>query len=114
MAGSSTAANPASLSEWYEDCMQAFREFLLALGETNCRAIRLEQVHLPEILEEYGRAKIWGDQIKADLPARARGSLDDALRHDDDLKQLVQGVFARLRALLGQGGFHARRPRTFI
>ncbi|KAF2798222.1 hypothetical protein K505DRAFT_357751, partial [Melanomma pulvis-pyrius CBS 109.77] len=66
----------------------------------NCCTIRLEQVHLPELLEEYGRTMIWGDQTKADLPAGARGSLDDTLRHDDELKHLVQAILMRLRALL--------------
>lgn len=103
MASSSTPADPASLSELFGTCMDAFRKLLLALGEEDCRVVRLEQVHLPAILEEYGRAKIWGDQTKADLPARTRGSLDDTLRHDDDLKQLVRGVFMRLSALLVQG-----------
>lgn len=111
MAGSSTTANPASLSEWFGNCMQAFREFLLALGEANCRTIVLKQVDLSEILEEYGRAKIWGEQTKADLPARARGSLDDVLRHDEDLKKLVQGIFMRLGALLRQGKFHSSQAR---
>ena len=83
--------------------MQAFREFLLALGEGDCRVIHLEQVHLPDILEEYGRARIWGDQTRAELPARARGSLDDTLRHDDELQQLVRGIFMRLEATLGEG-----------
>lgn len=105
MATSSTPANPASLAELYRECIQAFRAFLLAVGEEDCRVIHLEQIHLPEILEEYGRAKIWGDQTKADLPERARGSLDDTLRHDSDLKQLVEGIFMRLRGLLRQGRF---------
>ena len=103
MASSFAPADPASLSELYGICMEAFKKLLLTLSEENCRVVHLEQVYVPAILDEYGRAKIWGDQSKADLPARARGSLDDTLRHDDDLKKLVRGVFLRLRALLIQG-----------
>ncbi|KAH0560048.1 hypothetical protein GP486_003435, partial [Trichoglossum hirsutum] len=103
MAGPSTFASAPTLSELYGECMQLFGGFLLALGEEDCRVICLEQVHLSEILEEYGRIKIWGDQTKADLPEKARGSLGDALRHDDELKHLVQAILTRLRALLGQG-----------
>ena len=103
MASSSASAAPAPLSELYGTCMDAFKNLLLSLGKKDCRVVRLEQVHLPAILEEYGRAKIWGEQSKVDLPARERGSLDDTLRHDDDLKQLVRGLLMRLRALLLQG-----------
>lgn len=103
MTGLSTKANAPSISELYGECIQSFGRFLLALSEEDCCVIRLEQVRLPEILDEYGRTKIWGDQTKADLPARARGSLDDTLRHDDELKHLVQAILMRLRALLGQG-----------
>ncbi|KAI2618440.1 hypothetical protein GGR54DRAFT_605477 [Hypoxylon sp. NC1633] len=91
-----------SLSNLYAKCIDSFGRFVLALTEDNCRVIRLEQVHLPEILEEYGRTKIWGDQTKAVLPARARGSLDDILRQDDELRRLVQGILQRLTALLSQ------------
>lgn len=103
MEGLSTYTNTPSLSESYGECIQSFRSLLLALSEKDSYVIRLKQVRLPEILEEYGRTKIWGDQTKADLPARARGSLDDTLRHDDELRHLVQAILVRLRALLGQG-----------
>ncbi|EAW17234.1 C2H2 type zinc finger domain protein [Aspergillus fischeri NRRL 181] len=106
MMGDSTRLSGPSLSESYLECIQLFGSFLLALSEEDCRAIRLEQVHLSDILEEYGRAKIWGDQVNAQLPARARGSLDDTLRHDNELKGLVQAILMRLRALLGQGKSH--------
>ncbi|OQE89740.1 hypothetical protein PENNAL_c0013G04005 [Penicillium nalgiovense] len=84
--GLSTRPCDPSFSELYLECIQSFGRFLLALSEEDCRVIHLEQVNLSEILEEYGRTKIWGDQAKADLPARARGSLDDTLRHNDELK----------------------------
>ena len=76
---------------------------MLALGHEDCRVVRLEQVSFTALLEEYGRAKIWGDQTKADLPPRARGSLDDTLRHDGELEGVVHGILQRLKALLGEG-----------
>jgi hypothetical protein len=103
-----------SLSESYLDCIQSFRSFLLALSEENCLVIRLGQVHLSDILEEYGRIKIWGNQTKADIPPRARGSLDDTLRHDNELKILVQAILVRLKALLGQGKSYNFDIRKFI
>ncbi|KAM7210735.1 C2H2 type zinc finger domain protein [Rhypophila decipiens] len=97
----STVATPA-LAESFMDCVQLFARFLLALGEHKCRAICLGQVDVQKVLDEYGRFKIWGEQSKADLPARARGSLDDTLRHDDELKQVVRDIFMRLNVLLSQ------------
>lgn len=103
MTAPSSDAPGSSLSELYIECIQSFAEFLVVLDEKDCRVICLQQVHLPEILEEYGRVKVWGDQTKAELPARARGSLDDTLRHDDKLRDLVQAILMRLKALLSQG-----------
>ncbi|KAJ5184564.1 hypothetical protein N7472_009404 [Penicillium cf. griseofulvum] len=92
----------------------SFGEFILALSEKDCRVICLGQVHLAKILEEYGRTKVWGDQTKAELPARARGSLDDTLRHDVELKYLVQAILMRLRALLNQGKLYRRKHNPFL
>lgn len=110
----STRAPGPSLSELYQECIQSFGEFLLVLSEKDCRVIHLKQVHLSEIMEEYGRTKVWGDQTKADLPERARGSLDDTLRHDVELKYLVHAILMRLKALLGQGKLYRSGTRDII
>lgn len=110
MAGYSTNVTSPTLSESYQEGLKSFRAFLLALSEEGCRVIQLEQVHLPDLLEECGRIKIWGDQTKADLPANARGSLDDTLRHDTELQHLALGIFTRLKGLLSQGKL--RSPGT--
>jgi len=102
MANTSTAAN-VSLSESYIQCVQAFGRFLLVLNEEECFVIRVEQVRLQEVEDEYGRIKVWGNQANADLPQKARGSLDDVLRHDHELKGLVQSILRRLTMLLFQG-----------
>ena len=103
MTSVSTRATGLSLSELYLECKVSFVNLVLALSEEKCKVIFLRQIDLPEILDQYGRTKIWGDQTKADLPATARGSLDDTLRHDNELRSLVQAILVRLRGLLGQG-----------
>ncbi|RYP02653.1 hypothetical protein DL764_005698 [Monosporascus ibericus] len=108
MTGLNRAAN-LSLSESYRECIEIFGRFVLTLCQEGCGVISLKQVRLPDILEEYGRTQIWGDQTKAVLPARARGSLDDTLRRDDELKYLVQGILTRLRVLLSQATSIARK-----
>lgn len=95
-----------SLCESYQDCMQAFRKLIWVLGEDDCRVVHLEQVHLPALLDEFGRAKVWGDQARADLPKEARGSLDDILRHDGDLQDHVRSIFMLFGDVLGQGEPH--------
>lgn len=96
-------ANSPSVGQLYSECIDSFAKFVLALSEPDNNVICRDEVSLPQIFEEYGRTKIWGDQSKADLPARARGSLDDVLRHDNDLRSLVSGILQRLKELLQQG-----------
>ncbi|KAJ3471850.1 hypothetical protein MRS44_001949 [Fusarium solani] len=91
-----------SLSKSFNECIRLFRTFLLALHDENCRVVRLKQVDLIEISDQCGRAKIWGDQMRADLPERARGSLADTLRHDNDLKDLVEAIFMRLATFIAE------------
>ncbi|KAK2877137.1 hypothetical protein FQN49_001381 [Arthroderma sp. PD_2] len=101
MASSSTDADDISLSPAYAECIQSFTRLILSLSEEHCRVIRLKQVHLPQLLEEYGRTKIWGDQTKAELPSTARGSLDDTLRHDTELRCLTKaGIMVTMARLL--------------
>ncbi|KAI0415957.1 hypothetical protein F5X98DRAFT_206235 [Xylaria grammica] len=95
-------ADDLSLVQLYFGCIDSFAKLVTALSEPDCDVIRRNEVRLSQVLEEYGRTKIWGDQSKADLPARARGSLDDTLRHDNDLKSLVRGILQRLGMLLQQ------------
>ncbi|KAI0538723.1 hypothetical protein GGR58DRAFT_467145 [Xylaria digitata] len=104
-----TQTNITSLAQLYFGCINSFSKFILALSEPDCDVICRDEAQLPQIFEEYGRTKIWGDQNKADLPDRARGSLDDILRHDNDLKSLVCGILQRLEVLLQQATHIARR-----
>ncbi|RYP69214.1 hypothetical protein DL769_005329 [Monosporascus sp. CRB-8-3] len=109
MSNLSTSAPEPTLSESYAECIRSFGTLLLSLGQKECRVVRLEQANFTALLEEYGRAKIWGDQTKADRPARARGSLDDTLRHDSELKAVVHGILQRLKALLNEASRIAER-----
>ncbi|KAF7505310.1 hypothetical protein GJ744_001013 [Endocarpon pusillum] len=86
----------------FSNCLGLFRQFILALGHENCRVVCLQQVKLPAVLDEYGRLKIWGDQIKASLPEKSRGSLDDTLKNEPKLKGVVLNILCRLQAQLDQ------------
>jgi hypothetical protein len=93
----------SSIFNSFECSVQNFSTFLLLLHREDCQATRLQHVNFTSILEEFGRLKIWGDQTKADYPPRARGSLDDTLRHDSELKELVKGILSRVRVLIREG-----------
>lgn len=86
----------------FSDCLSLFRQFILALSHEDCRAVCLQQVKLPAVLDEYGRLKIWGDQAKASLPEKSRGSLDDTLKNESNLKDIVLNILGRLQAQLDQ------------
>ncbi len=110
MSDESASALDSTLSELFVQSIRSFGELLLVLQKESHQTVRVEQVNVASVLEEYGRLKIWGDQTKADLPAKARGSLDDTLRHDGELKDVVLGILLRLRALLNQGDWKGRWP----
>lgn len=103
MAEASSTSSKESLSTVFTDCLTYYRKLLLTLNAENCRVVRLEQVDVTHIQDEFGRVKIWGDQTKATLLPRARGSLDDTLRNNPDLQDTVRGVLKRLRWCLDQG-----------
>jgi hypothetical protein len=92
-----------SIAELFESCIDKYSRLLLALGDEDCRAVKLKQVSIEKALDEYGRLKVWGEQSRATLPASTRGSLDDALRRDDGLKRNVAQILGHLIHQLGAG-----------
>ena len=94
-----------AISETYLDCIQLCRRLLYSLGDQSCRVIHLKQVSLERVLDEYGRLQVWGEQARAVLPQYARGSLDDILRNDHNLKEVVNGMLSQLHRCLLAGRF---------
>lgn len=92
-----------SLAELYSRCLKSFDLFLMNLGTDSCRPVQLGYINSSQVSAEYGRLSIWGEQSRANLPARARGSLDDVLRRDEEVKGLVRAILLRLDAVLRQG-----------
>ena len=103
MIRSPVAVDFLSLSESYSACLNLFNLVFLNLKALGCRVVHLEQVDLRGISSEYSRFQIWGEQTKAYLPARARGSLDDILRNDEALSRVVREILSRVNALLRAG-----------
>lgn len=104
MATSSTlVGDTLPISDLYATCIQSLGLLVKTLSEDDCLVVNLLQIDVQKVVDEYGRVKIWGMDTKACLPARARGSLDDTLRHDAELKKLTHGILLRLAAILEQG-----------
>ncbi|ERS95330.1 hypothetical protein HMPREF1624_08208 [Sporothrix schenckii ATCC 58251] len=83
-------------------CIRAFGHFVEAIRAPDCLVCHLGLVRASDVVDEYGRARIWGDDTKACLPEKARGSLDDTLRHDEDMKRLVLEIIQLLHGMIKQ------------
>lgn len=75
-----------TIAELFDRCVESFR----VLGHTNAT-----------LADEFGRLNIWGEQSKANQ--RGRGSLDDELRHSDEVQALAKSILLRLDAILRRG-----------
>jgi hypothetical protein len=92
--------NAVFLSQRYYECIQSFKEFLFsAQHETT----KLKRLSISKCFDEYGRFRIWGNQTNVELRGGIRGSLDEALRKDNELKLVVHDILVRLRNILHQG-----------
>jgi hypothetical protein len=69
----------------------------------------MSERYVPENLDEYSRLKIWGDQTRACLPREARGSLDDVLRHEPELRSMVVEGIEQLKEELQLGNKKLQR-----
>ena len=94
----------SSLHGLYRQCVESFGHFIVALNDENHQIIDQSKIS-----EGYARIRIWGDQSRAVLPKTARGSLDDLLRHNSDVRKLAFSILCRLAALLQYG----KPPVTF-
>jgi hypothetical protein len=98
----SHSADP-TISDLYKACDEAFTETWKALDGDGFQATLLNQNYISQILDEYGRTRVWADQTKANLEAKARGSLDDVLRNDGELWHEALAILTRLKGCLERG-----------
>ncbi|KAF2126777.1 hypothetical protein P153DRAFT_433293 [Dothidotthia symphoricarpi CBS 119687] len=91
------------LSRLYIGCMQSFRDLLQVIIAKDSSADDTQEVRLHELQEEYGRLQIWGNQSGADLSPGAQESLENKLRHDEELNELSRSILQRMNDLLSQG-----------
>lgn len=101
--GPTSAPERSALATSYSRCLESYQRLLDLIGKKSCRIVRLEQVNVGRILEEYGRLRIWGEQTRAALPEKTRGSLDDAMRNDESLRSNINSILTQLSRHLSRG-----------
>jgi hypothetical protein len=82
---SAADSQKSSIAECFTSCSDAFKRFYIALASDDCQHV--QRTTLLRISDEYGRLGVWGANSAADRVGR--GSLDDILRDDPDLRSIV-------------------------
>lgn len=88
---SEPSSAPASIHNSYNDCLEKTRQFLAATGYPDHVSQAVQTG-----LEVMGRLKTWGDESKAEMFATSRGSLDDVLRKDVKMHEMVVRILSRM------------------
>jgi hypothetical protein len=89
-----------SIASLYSQTIDYFRKLISALKADDCLAVRRQRVDLNELSHDFLRFHVWGSNLRANLQERARGSLDDTLRHHDVFKSIIQEALEDLRELI--------------
>jgi hypothetical protein len=102
------AVDGTHISQAYGEILGLYRRFLAVLGNQPFQEEGVRQIVLTKALEEFGRLRIWGEQTRAGLHPLSRGSLDDILRKDPDLMDVVITTLLKLKRQV-QLGKYAKR-----
>lgn len=87
------------IADTFVTCLALYRDFYSCIA-TDERHVRC-QVDLVKVSDEYGRLNVWGSDSGA--LRSGRGSLDDALRHDENLKSIVLDILNDLIDAIKRG-----------
>lgn len=93
------------LDELYEECMQTFRELMVALSREDCRPMRLNQIPWMSMLYEIGAAEMWGGQLKIDLAVNGFYSFDNLIKISRSFRKEATDLLEELSDNLEKGQF---------
>jgi len=91
-----TMSKAVQISDEYHSAITSFKELAALLYSCHGREIRGEHF-IVNALEVYGRLRVWGEETRATLPAVSRSSLDDTLRKNIHLSNMVINILAKIR-----------------
>ena len=80
----------------------SFKELAALLYSCHGQEIRGEHF-IVNALEVYGRLRVWGEEARATLPVASRSSLDDTLRKNIHLSNMVINILAKIRRQVENG-----------
>jgi hypothetical protein len=90
------ASNDVSLHELFGACRTNFMELYLAIASEQS-----ESILLASLGDEHGRLRVWGRNSGADRTGR--GSLDDRLRNNVRIRDMVAQMLESLYSCLVKG-----------
>src|ERR1700753_1176892 len=88
------------ISQCFLECLNLYRKLLTLMSQKSFQIIKLKEVDVTKALEEYGRLRTWGEESRAIISANSRGSLDDVLRKDKELKDAVIIKLEKIKRLI--------------
>jgi len=96
------------LGTLFNECLNNFKLLLHAISQRNTHSSSptLRSVLIARAFDEYTRLKVWGHDFRAGLPDSTRSSLGESLRHDGELREQVEGMFATMNEQMKLGIVH--------
>ena len=102
MYGDETSARDSAIAALFSRCSSQFRNFYAAIV---CKDRQTHQINLARLTGEFGRLGGWGGNSGADR--MGRGSLDEKVRNDQNLKSVILNLLEDLYDTLERGkSFH--------
>lgn len=84
--------------------MSLFQKWLVSVHTDNGQNADAPRATLQiSAMDQYGRFKIWGEQSGASRAEFERGSLDERLLDQADLRQMALDTLDMLQSILGRG-----------
>ena len=99
----------SSIAAKFSDCLGSYRQLYFLLMSHDLQG--LEHIDLVELSDNYGRLNVWG----ADSGALriGRGSLDDILRTNENLRSIILDLLGDLREAIGRGTLQRTLPKCW-
>lgn len=90
-----------SIAPAFSECLILYRRLYFSLTDRDCRVA--DQVDVAKVSDNYGRLNVWGSDSGA--LRTGRGSLDDVLRSNENLRSIVLDTISDLTESLKRGKF---------